>query len=94
MTARMRTIGNAIAEIRKADPDTAFTQSALRRMIKSGELPSVRIGQKYLVNLDVLFEYLNNTPQPTKYTVINGIQPIPEKISHKNRVISMKGSGT
>ena len=59
MTARMRTISEAIKAIKEYDPQTAFTQTALRRMIKTGEIPSVRVGHKNLVNLDVLFEYLN-----------------------------------
>lgn len=83
MTARMRTINEAIAAIKEADPQTAFTQSALRRMIRSGEIPSVHIGRKYLVNLDTLFDYLNN-PAPIQsaklLTVNNGIRPLKEKI--------------
>lgn len=60
MTApRMRTAPEAIAEIKAVDPKTALTERALRRMINSGELPSVNIGNKKLVNLDKLFEYLN-----------------------------------
>ena len=60
MTApRMRTAPEAIAEIKAVDPKTALTERALRRMINSGVLPSVNIGNKKLVNLDKLFEYLN-----------------------------------
>jgi hypothetical protein len=82
MTARMRTIAEAIQEVKRADPQTALTQTALRRMIKTGELPSVRAGCKYLVNLDVLFDYLSNPLQPTaKIIPANiGITPINEKI--------------
>jgi len=60
MMARMRTIREAVKAIREADPQTAFTETALRRMIKKGEIPSAKSGCKYLVNLDVLFDYLNN----------------------------------
>lgn len=42
---RMRTIGEAIAEIRQADPGTAFTERALRRLVVSGAVPSVKVGQ-------------------------------------------------
>ncbi len=65
---RMRGIRQAIEELRSSDPDTAFTEKALRRLILSGELPSVRCGTKYLVNMDVLINYLykgscgGNTP--------------------------------
>jgi len=76
---RMRTITEAIAAIREADPYTAFTQTALRRMIKTGEIPSIRAGAKYLVNLDVLFDYLNN-PTPAQSAAKGGIRAIDERI--------------
>ena len=63
MTPRMRTIAEAVAHIKSHDPHTAFTEHALRRMVRSGELPSVRIGAKYLVNLDVLLEFLATANQ-------------------------------
>lgn len=82
MLARMRTIAEAIKAVREADPQTAFTQTALRRMIKSGEIPSIKAGSKNLVNLDVLFDYLNNpTIQNTMVIQTNtGIRPVSEKI--------------
>jgi len=82
MLARMRTIAEAIQEVKKSDPQTALTQTALRRMIKTGEIPSIRAGCKYLINLDILFEYLNNPiAQSTKILPVStGIQPISKKI--------------
>jgi len=81
---RMRTIAEAIREVKKADPQTAFTQTALRRMIKTGEIPSIRAGSKYLVNLEVLFDYLSNParyqPAQTLPVLTGGIHPINEKI--------------
>ena len=77
----MRTITEAIQEVKKADPQTAFTQTALRRMIKTGELPSFRAGSKYLVNLDTLFHYLANPiPQIAQMPTVSGIRTIPERI--------------
>lgn len=78
----MRTISEAAAYIKSNDPETAFTQTALRRMVKSGELPSVKIGAKFLVNLDTVLDYLQN-PVPRSVVKIpeNIIRPIPEKIS-------------
>jgi len=82
MMARMRTISEAIKAIRESDPQTAFTETALRRMIKKGEIPSVKSGCKNLVNLDVLFDYLNNPAiQAAKIIPANtGIYKINEKI--------------
>lgn len=55
---RMRTIEQATAEMRAADPHTAFTKTALRQLIISGTLPSVKIGNKYLVCMETLERYL------------------------------------
>ena len=58
MLLRMRTINQAVAWLREIDPETAITQTALRRLVVSGQLPSVRVGKKYLLNLDTLEDYL------------------------------------
>ena len=55
---RMRTINEAMDWLKKADPGTAITPHALRRLIVSGELPHVMIGRKYLINLHTLEDYL------------------------------------
>ncbi len=56
---RMRGIRQAVEEIKTADPKTALTEKALRRLILSGVLPSVVVGRKYLINLDTLERYLS-----------------------------------
>ncbi len=58
---RMRTLDQAAAWMRECDPGTAFTKTALRRLVVTGQLPSVRVGQKYLVNLDVLEGFLTGS---------------------------------
>ncbi len=78
---RMRTITEAVAEIRAADPRTAFTEHALRRLIISGEIPHIMAGRKYLINLDALFEYLNGKDAPTTQTVSSSsIRQISERM--------------
>ena len=59
MLPRMRTIEQAALWLRQADPDTAFTKTALRRLVVTGQLPSVRVGQKYLIDLDALEGFLS-----------------------------------
>ena len=56
---RMRTIPKAYAELKKLDPDTDFTLRALRRMVNTGEIPTVNINSKKLVNLDLLIDKLS-----------------------------------
>lgn len=65
MLPRMRTIAETMKLVREQDPDTGLTETALRRMVIAGELPAVvKVGTKYLVNVDSLIQYLNgNTPK-------------------------------
>ncbi|MCL1986687.1 MAG: helix-turn-helix domain-containing protein [Firmicutes bacterium] len=58
---KMRTIPEAIKELKTLDPNNSLTQSILYRLTKSGELPSVKVGQKTLVDIDVLISYLTNS---------------------------------
>lgn len=58
-TPRMRTIPEAAAELKRMDKNTAITLCALRRMVKTGELPSVAIASKRLVNMNQLLEMLD-----------------------------------
>lgn len=55
---RMRTAPEAIKEIQELDPKSSLTLTALRRMMKTGEIPVTYINTKRLVNLDLLIEYL------------------------------------
>lgn len=56
--APMRGIKQAVSEIKAADPHTALTERAVRRMVAEGTIPAVRVGRKYLINMEVLFTYL------------------------------------
>ena len=73
MAARMRTIGEAAAWLRENDPETSFTPTALRRLVISGTLPSVRIGSKYLINLDTLEAFLAGSV-PAQLETCHGIR--------------------
>lgn len=55
---RMRTIDEAAQYIQKVDPETALTPTAIRRLVTTGQLPSVKIGQKYLLALETLDDFL------------------------------------
>ena len=59
--SRLRTLTETYNHIKDMDPDTAITPNALRRMTVSGNIPCVKVGKKYLIDLDVLFEYLKGT---------------------------------
>ena len=75
----MRSIKQAVAEIKSTDPNTALTYNALRQLVLTGVIPHVKAGAKYLVNLNTLYQYLNegvvSEQQPL---TINGIRRIKE----------------
>jgi len=58
---RMRTQAMAYREIVETDPNTALTPHALRKMILAGRIPSVRVGAKYLIDMDNLEQALAQT---------------------------------
>ena len=74
MLPRMRTIDQAAAWLQENDPDTAFTKTALRRLVVSGKLPSVMIGQKYLINLDTMEDYLQGSSPASM--LVQGIREV------------------
>ena len=80
MMPRMRTIEQASAHIREADPSTAITKTALRRLVISGELPCVRVGQKYLLDLDAVEAYMQ-TGTASAPVVTGNIRRIDERCS-------------
>ena len=64
---RARTIREAATYFRAADPQTCLTETAIRRLISSGTVPSARVGRKYLVTVEALEAYLaGDIPSPTK----------------------------
>ena len=73
-TAHMRGIKQAI----EADPYTALTEKALRRLILTKEIPSVKIGAKYLINMDVLNNYLCTGTTESEPITAAGIRKIAE----------------
>ncbi|MBQ0040813.1 MAG: hypothetical protein KBS56_02150 [Clostridiales bacterium] len=54
---RYRSISGTIAQIKADDPETAITESLLRKLIREGYIPSVKSGCKYLVDLDDIYDY-------------------------------------
>lgn len=71
---RMRTIKEAAAEIKAIDSGTAITEYHIRQLALSGILPRIKAGKKYLINLDLLIEYLTN-PDADKFKVNNAAAP-------------------
>lgn len=55
---KLRLISEAYTIIKAEDPESALTMNGLRTLVKSGKVPSCKIGRKTLVNIDVLKNYL------------------------------------
>lgn len=73
---RMRTINEASAYLAELDPETALTKTALRRLVVSGAVPSVRVGNKYLLSLETLEDYLSGEKQPEVVPPARGIRRV------------------
>lgn len=58
---RIRTLSETYQFIKEMDAETAITPNALRRMVVSGHVPCIKAGKKYLIDIDVLLEYLKGT---------------------------------
>ncbi len=63
---RTRTIREAAAYFQEADPHTCLTETAIRTLLRTGAVPSARVGKKYLVTIEALEAYLNGSVKPEK----------------------------
>lgn len=75
------TVKDAVQKIKEDCPNTAVTEHYLRQLIKDGVLPELKAGNKVLINLDVLIEYLTDPTaekfQPkAKVYSFGGIRPV------------------
>lgn len=81
MVPRMRTIEQCAAYFKEQDPETIMTRYRIRTLIKEGTIPHVMCGQKYVVNLDKLIEYLSGPAQePEK-------KPEPKRVKIRRLVV-------
>ena len=78
----MRTINEAAEHFKSLDPHTALTKTAVRRLVNSGAVPSVRIGNKALVSLKALEAYLKGEqlPTETENSARGSIRPVEVKV--------------
>lgn len=54
---RIRTIRAAHQEVKAADPGTCITETAIRNLVVTGRVPSIKHGRKYLISMDDLYAY-------------------------------------
>lgn len=68
----IRTINQCIAAIRQQDPDTCISATAIRRLIKSGDIPAIYCGNRAYVALEDVMEYFSCCEKRTQMQVENG----------------------
>ena len=51
---KIRTIPEAVKELREQDPKSCVGYWTIRNLIDAGTLPAIKAGKKYLVDLDRL----------------------------------------
>ena len=74
----MRTQRAVMDYIRTIDPQTSLTPWALRNLVLTGQVPSVMVGRKRLIDLDTLEQYLlrAHEPEPSTDVTEGAIRPI------------------
>lgn len=70
--SRMRTANEAYEMLKKEDPNTAVTLNHIKTIIRNGSLPVTKAGKKYLVDYDILVNYLSNPDKYKKPTASDG----------------------
>ena len=55
---RIRSISDARKLLAEEDKDTAVTEYFIRKLVTEGMIPSFKTGNKHLVDVDVLHDYL------------------------------------
>lgn len=68
-----RTIKEAAAYFKAADPDTCLTETAIRTLILTGKVPSAKVGKKYLITLEALEAFLQGTVSASTPTELDSI---------------------
>lgn len=63
---KIRTIKEAYAEIKTNDSNTSLTLSGFRQLVVSGEIPSIRRGNKWLVDMAIVESYFRGEITPKK----------------------------
>jgi hypothetical protein len=78
--ARLRTINEAYAHLKQQDPGTGITLHFLRCLAVRGEIPTVKAGRKYLLDIDALSEHLTGrVPPPAREQEIGSIRTLSER---------------
>lgn len=73
---KIRTIAEAIEELKRLDPETAITARFIKEGIADGKIPVIRVGNKVLVNMANIFTFLEGEAVYETVTTVNCIRRI------------------
>ena len=78
---RMRFAHQALAELRRLDPETPVTLRFIKQLMNEGAIPSVAVGsgKRRLLNFGALVAYLENPPEETPVQAVGGIRRVDER---------------
>ena len=76
MLPKIRTIAEAIEEIKRLDPETAITARFIKEGIANGKIPIIKVGNKVLVNMESIYTFLEGEIAYETVTPVNSIRKI------------------
>lgn len=68
---KIRTISQAIEYLKSQDPNSAITEYYLRSLIKQNKIKYVKSGNRYLVNVNFLLDYLKDPPAEVEDNIVS-----------------------
>ncbi len=75
-TPRLRSIPEAVKELKEEDPNTSITTSSVRSLVKEGKVLKYPKGKQIQVDLDEIKEYYRNGGKMTKIKPSGKLQAI------------------
>ena len=56
--AKLRSLPRAYEFVKEQDPDSALTKNYFRTLVKTGAIPSVRLGKNFLIDVETLDQHI------------------------------------
>lgn len=56
--SKLRTLPKAYDYFKEKDPDSALTKNYFRTLVKTGAIPSVRLGKNFLIDVETLDQHI------------------------------------
>lgn len=79
---RMRLAQECFDMIHQEDPNSRVSLRYIRQLSKSGNIPTVRAGNRILINYDALLEYLSNPVSLSPANEYGTIRPVSENVRY------------